>query len=135
MAKIVWPGPAVYAEIATKSDKLINAAALEVRTEAQNSMRPPKSGRIYKVPNFAQTYQASAPGEAPAIRTTDLQSSIMTEYVGKLHQRVGSNLEYARRLELGDRAPDKHGVFIAARPYLRPALEKVIAKYKGKVNL
>jgi len=129
MAKIVWHGPAVYAEIATKSDKLINAAALEVRTEAQNSMRPPKSGRIYKVPNFAQTYQASAPGEAPAI------SSIMTEYVGKLHQRVGSNLEYARRLELGDRAPDKHGVFIAARPYLRPALEKVIAKYKGKVNL
>lgn len=128
MAKVVWHGPAVYAEIATKSDKLINAAALEVRTEAQNSMRPPKSGRIYKVPNFAKTYQASAPGEAPAIRTGNLRSSIITEFIGKCHRRIGTNVEYAKYLELGTKR-------IGARPFLRPALEKVAAKYKGKVNL
>lgn len=128
MAKVVWHGNTVMAEIATKSDKLINAAALEVRSEAQNSMRPPKSGRIYKVPNFAKTYQASAPGEAPAIRTGNLRSSIMTEYVGKLHQRVGTNVEYAKKLELGTKR-------IGARPFLRPALEKVAAKYRGKVKL
>jgi len=128
MAKVVWHGNTVMAEIATKSDTIINAAALEVRTEAQNSMRPPKSGRIYKVPNFAQTYQASAPGEAPAIRTGNLRGSILVEFIGKCHRRIGTNEQYALPLELGTQK-------MGARPFLRPALEKVAAKYRSKVKL
>jgi HK97 gp10 family phage protein len=128
MAKVVWHGNTVMAEIATKSDTIINAAALEVRTEAQNSMRPPKSGRIYRVPGFSRTYQASAPGEAPAIRTGNLRSSILVEFVGPCYRRVGTNVEYAKYLEFGTRR-------ISARPFLRPALEKVAAKYRAKVKL
>ena len=68
----------------------------------------------------------SPPGHAPAAPTGTLKGRITHEInkavmVGK----VGTNLEYARRLELGFVGTDSLGRKYdqAPRPYLRPALE------------
>jgi len=63
-------------------------------------------------------HKASAPGEPPAVDTGRLRSSIThavettdNEVIGY----VGSNVEYAKWLELGTER-------VAERPFLRPAL-------------
>lgn len=135
MANVKWYGAKVYADILNAMDKVNNKVALDVRNEAVQSMRGPKSGREYRLPLSKRKYKASAPGEAPAARSAGgLRPSILVEFVSKCHRRVGTNKEYARRLELGDRGPDKHGVFIAARPYLRPALDRATAKVGGHIR-
>lgn len=134
MAEVKWYGAKVFADINKSMDKVNNAVALDVRNEAIASMRGPKSGREYRVPGTQKTYTASAPGEAPAIQFGTLRSSIIVEFIAQNHRRVGTNMVYARRLELGDRGPDKRGVTIKARPYLRPALDKATAKVGGHIR-
>jgi hypothetical protein len=127
-SNVKWYGQKVYAEVLDAMDKIINAAALDVRNEVVQSMRGPKSGRTYRVPSSKRTYTASAPGEAPAVRLGTLRQSIQVEFVAPCHRRVGTNMEYALGLELGTKR-------MAARPYLRPALDRVRQKYAGKVRL
>lgn len=59
----------------------------------------------------------SAPGEPPRWQTKTLRQSITQESVSKTEERVGTNVEYAKWLELGTSR-------MAKRPYLRPALAK-----------
>jgi len=127
MAEVKWHGAKVYADILDSMDRVNNKVAMDVRSEAQMSMRGPKSGRRYKVPQYKRTYVASAPGEAPARRTGDLNSSIQVEFISKCHRRVGTNKEYARALELGTKR-------MAARPYLRPALDRAVSKVGGHIQ-
>jgi|TARA_Y100000310_G_scaffold344956_1_gene460768 phage gpG-like protein len=61
----------------------------------------------------------SKPGEPPKWQTKTLRQSITQESVSKHEQRVGTNVVYARALELGY---DKRNLL--ARPYLRPGLRK-----------
>lgn len=128
MAEVKWYGQRVFAEINSSVDKVINAAALDVRSEVQTSMRGPKSGRTYRVPGTKKTYTASAPGEAPAIPTGTLRSSIQVEFIALNHRRVGSNSDHALPMEIGTRR-------MKARPYLRPALDKVAVNYRSKAKL
>lgn len=52
------------------------SAGSELRNAAQLVLSGTRSGKIYKVPNHQHaTYQASAPGEAPANRLGDFSSS------------------------------------------------------------
>jgi len=76
-----------------------------------------KSGRLVGL-------DPSKPGEPPHVLYGRLKQSIThqvevaeKEVIG----RVGTNVEYARALELGF---EGKGRKLAARPYLRPALEK-----------
>ena len=66
----------------------------------------------------------------------DLKRSIgisITTVGGKLETRIGSNLEYARRIEFGFTGEDKLGRFYdqPGQPYLRPAFK---AKKKAAVK-
>ena len=127
MANVKWYGAKVYADILDSMDKVNNKVALDVRSEAQRSMRGPKSGRTYRVPGTKRTYKASAPGEAPARRFGTLNDSIQVEFISKCHRRVGTNLDYAKSLELGTKK-------MAARPYLRPALDRAVSKVGGHIQ-
>jgi len=76
----------------------------------------PGHGRTYI--RHGKEHKASAPGEPPAVDTGRLRSSIThavettdNEVIGY----VGSNVEYAKWLELGTER-------VAERPFLRPAL-------------
>jgi phage gpG-like protein len=56
----------------------------------------------------------SKPGEPPRWQTKALRQSITQESVSSTVERVGTNVKYAKKLEMG--------IGLAARPYLRPAL-------------
>lgn len=99
-------------------------AALWVEGEVKRSFQP-GTGRASK--RGGKIHRASAPGEPPAVDTGRLRSSIThdvqvqgNEVVGL----VGTNIEYARRLELGFVGTDRLGRTVnqAARPFLRPAV-------------
>jgi hypothetical protein len=126
-SNVKWYGQKVYAEIMDAMDKVNNKVALDVRNEAVQSMRGPKSGKTYRVPGTKRTYTASAPGEAPAVRLGTLRQSIQVEFISKMHRRVGTNIKYGKHLELGTRK-------MAARPYLRPALDRAVSKVGGHIQ-
>lgn len=66
----------------------------------------------------ARLHRASAPGEPPAIDTGHLVNSIHCEQLGPMRWTVTTgDCEYAKALEYGT-------VNMAARPYMRPALER-----------
>ena len=75
---------------------------------------PPKTGKIYKHGKVA--HQASAPGEAPATDTGFLVNTIQSKRDGA-EARVDVYSDYAAALEFGSSK-------MAARPYLRPAMDE-----------
>jgi HK97 gp10 family phage protein len=75
---------------------------------------PPKTGKVYMHGKVA--HQASAPGEAPATDTGFLANSIQSKRDGA-EARVDVHSEYAAPLEFGSSK-------MAARPYLRPAMDE-----------
>jgi HK97 gp10 family phage protein len=113
-----WNGKQLIWLVNMKSKAIVEAACILVEKTAKAS--------IGLVPS------PSPPGHAPASVTGTLKARIThTKPVktsgGGLMGKVGTNLEYARRLELGDKNQ-------APRPYLRPALHKreaVIKKMFG----
>ena len=78
MATIVkWYGPQVKSALDKKVARRLTLAAYVVEGEIKRSMyNEPKTGRMYQKPNTKAWYQASAPGEAPAVRTGMLARSI-----------------------------------------------------------
>lgn len=98
--------------------KVAIKGSLELRNAAQKvlSNSPARSGRIYKKPNSKATYRASAPGEAPALRTNTLRASFRTQPArGDGDKwtpvaRISSPQHYAAELENGNKR-------VAPRPY------------------
>lgn len=84
-----------------------------------------KTGRMYRRPGGGR-YQASAPGEPPAIRSGELLRSIgqptfPAPNVGQL--RIGA--PYAGKLERGT-------VKVAARPFVHPAVKLLIQRRRRR---
>lgn len=86
------------------------------------SMTGQKSGRIYKI-GKNRTHQASAPGQAPAVRTTNLRSSITINRVTDYEYVVSIAAPYGRILE-----------FAMNRPFAMPASEKAWASFTSVVR-
>ena len=87
------------------------------------SMTGQKSGRVYKIPGTDRTYQASAPGQAPAVRTTFLRTSITINPVNKYEYVISIAAPYGKILE-----------FQMNRPFAIPASEKAWAVFTGVVK-
>jgi hypothetical protein len=86
-------------------------------------MTGPKSGRRYKLPGTQTIYQASAPGEAPAVRTTFLRTSITIGKVTDYEYIISIAAPYGKILE-----------FKKNRPFAIPASEKAWAVFQGVVR-
>ena len=151
--KFEWHGKEVSGVIAKKIMGAIKVGCFMVEDDAKQSMKP-GTGREYK--RGGKIHKASAPGEPPAVDTGRLRGSISINWTGsgmakgkvespakaedgvgqptkELTGVVGSNVVYARRMELGFVGTDSLGRKYnqGPRPYLRPALhknEKVILK-------
>lgn len=107
--------------------------AQEIRTEIIQTLGTPGQGRTYThymamvngrlvpVRKRDKPHRASAPGDTPAVDSARLRQSIGVQKVGEGHYRVGTNVKYALYLEFGTRG-------MAARPFMRPALEAVRAR-------
>ena len=108
--------------------QVVLGAAVEMRADIVTSIqRGPASGRVYEKYNPRRTHKASAPGQAPMSDTGRLANSITFDRVGDLTATVGSALNYAPWLEYGTSR-------MAARPFFRPAVERMRPKYIGKLE-
>ena len=100
--------PEIAAKLPREAEKITEKTALRIEETAKTSMAGPKSGRMYGA------HQASAPGESPAIDTSNLANSIGTEAMGGASHMVYAGTEYALSLEFGSPR-------VAPRPFLGPA--------------
>ena len=87
------------------------------------SMTGQKSGRIYKIPGTDRTYQASAPGQAPAAPTGFLRTSITISPVNKYEYVISIAAPYGKILE-----------YKMNRPFAIPASEKAWAGFTSVVK-
>ena len=107
-------------------------AANELRNAALLVLRGQRGGRKYRVPGTKKYYQASAPGEPPAVRTGMFRLSwqpsahvVFGSYISRISSdtQVGTNRKYV----LGDLL--EHGTLkMAPRPYEDRILEKAEPK-------
>ena len=112
--------PVNYKWYGAQFKMVVDAAALAALKEACILVQDTAKLSIGTVP------PPSPPGHAPAAPTGTLKGRITHEIdKANMRGRVGTNLEYARRLELGFVGVDSIGRRYnqAPRPYLRPALE------------
>lgn len=108
--------PWIESEAGRRAWLVINKGINDLKAHALTSMAGAKGGRTYR--RGRRVHQASAPGEAPAIDQGDLANSydayMESEHSGVVRATVG----HAVHTEFGTKK-------MAARPHMRPALEKV----------
>lgn len=131
MSKVVWFGDEILKQLEADMTKRLLRMVYFVERTVQELFREPKSGNTYQVnPGVknGRTYTASAPGEAPAVRTGRLRQSITHAIektgVATIKADVGTSIadpEYPKHLEFGTS-------LMKARPAWRPALARLIAK-------
>jgi HK97 gp10 family phage protein len=126
-----WYGTEVYNKIHAEQKKRVLRAAIFLESYIRKSMKK-GTGNVYMV--AGKPHHASAEGEPPAVLTGRLRDSITHEIEEQLWDiigRVGTNVEYARYLELGTKK-------MAPRPYLRRAIEEnrkeLIDMLTGKIT-
>lgn len=148
---VLWLGNAVSAKVRAEAVSRVNEAALLVENAVKVSMKKggtTESGEIafgaYSLktrkglkrsaydPVTGKKGQAkigayrSAPGEVPRVQTGALRRSITIQRATRMVPiaKVGSNLKYAKALELGTKN-------MKPRPYLRVALLKMLGSIKA----
>lgn len=143
---LCWYGDKAYAAVRSDARRKVREACLATEREIKSSMRlggrtesgmavlkegtkgtmidPTTGAKAGKINSYR-----SRPGEIPRVQTGTLRRSYTHEMdpvmpVG----RVGTNLVYAKFLEFGTR-------FMAPRPHVRVALEKLRAVYGSIFNV
>lgn len=139
-------GEAALAELRPRAEHVMLRCLLLLKGHVQLTLSGPRHGRAYEVTKTGKLHIASAPGEAPAVLYGRLRQSIT--YQGPtwdgwtVSGEVGTNVEYARRLEFGGvhtvRQPVrvkiggqwrtvKAGtvIRILPRPFMAPTMERV----------
>lgn len=106
------------------SERAVLKAALHYEKAVKKKLTGPRTGRVYVVDGIP--YQASAPGEPPALREGNLRKSIshtLPKWEGvNVSCEVGSEAPQANILEYGGVAGRNHNVRILPRPYMAPTL-------------
>ena len=114
---------AVQAVLESRINRNVERACQHLTNQVKKTLTGQRSGRLYRVAGTVtgQRYQASAPGEPPAVRTGRLRNDIkyVVFHTGGFNVRglVGSTLAYAAPLEMGTSR-------IRRRPFLRVTFEQ-----------
>lgn len=113
--------------------KMLFRATAELERIVQEMIRSPKSGRVYRIPKSNVYYTASAPGEAPAVRSGRFRQSIRSVIVktGPFEWQaiMGPTVkDYPGWLEDGTRT-------MKPRPLWAPALKVLQGKMSGILRL
>jgi hypothetical protein len=101
-------------------EALVQHVARDVQAQMIRSFREPKSGRVYKNPK-GRDYRASAPGQAPAIRSGRLLNEVFRGYStpSETEAELVIDTGYETFLELGTRR-------MRARPFVLPAINEIL---------
>lgn len=114
--------------LAGEAGEIVETTARVIEESARQAiLSPPKTGRVYRSRTKPSPHQASAPGEAPADWTGELQRSLTTERTGRLAAVVKVAARHGARLELGGRG-------VAPRPFLRPAAEAARPEFESAMR-
>ena len=115
-------------DLREEAGKAVLATAVEMRADIVKSIqRGPASGVTYEKYKPRRTHTASAPGQPPMSDTGYLANRITFDRLGDLTAVVGTKVDYAVHLEYGTER-------MAARPFFRPAVERMRPKYIGKLE-
>lgn len=115
-------------EVRDEVSKAVIGTGMELRRDVVRSIqRGPASGAVYQKYNPRRTHRASGPGQPPMTDTGRLANSIEFDRIGNLTATVGSRLAYAVYLEYGTSQ-------MAARPFFRPAVERMRAKFERRLE-
>lgn len=137
VSRLVWNAKAVMAKVEAEVQQNMDRAAIFLQGKITESFQSPASypeggayvgegkGRHRQSKKLFRSGQHSGPGEIPFIQTGHLKRSITWAAPDKHTRLVGSSLKpqgggkgsYALCLEYGTK-------WLAARPFLRPALIK-----------
>lgn len=110
--------------VARQASQIMEEKLFDLRETIIGEFGGAKSGRIYRRPHGG-SYQASAPGQPPAIRTGNLLRSISQPKVGKSGHFLVGVLEIA--------APYtgflEHGTSrMSPRPFIAPAIRELLRR-------
>jgi hypothetical protein len=121
----------IQQEVASRTYRASN----ELRNAALFVLRGQRSGRMYRIPGTKVDYRASAPGEAPAVRTGIFRLSWGTRvHVEKKDTKyrcvasIESNVKVGKYI-LGDLLEDGTRR-MKPRPYKNPTKERATPKIK-----
>lgn len=94
-----------HGEVALNSSRraLYNIGKENTRFARQLIIRGPKTGRLYRIKGRKRRHRASAPGEAPANLTGNLQKKVNFIVNGHDEMQFGDQAPYGLFLELGTR--------------------------------
>lgn len=129
--KFVNRFPLVRGQIQREMENRVRTATLHLNRKIKMKLASGnRTGHVYKVPGtMHKRYTASAPGEPPAVMTGNLMNhidwlvSVKTNLISGV---VGTNVEYAKRLEFGFVDTDSKGRRYnqAPRPFFRSTFEE-----------
>lgn len=124
-ARIVYNHfPEIVRRLPGAAREIVQETIDEIDETVKHGMATTKSGRAYV--RGGRIHIASAPGEMPAIDTTNLISSLQKKIVsGKAHGYYYTEVDYAPMLEYGTSE-------IAPRPFMTPAAEKAKKSFMRK---
>lgn len=122
----------LYNQVTREAKSRGYRAANVLRNASLQVLRGQRSGRIYRKPFTKKaTYQASAPGEPPAVRSGALRLSwkprAQSEREGRsvtVHPAIWTDVKYAPILQEG-------GPEMEPRPFEEPVIEKAKPEIKA----
>ena len=121
--------PSLLGKLDIAVRRFVVKAAAYIEGEVKSSMAGPKSGQRYG------THIASAPGESPAIDSSNLIGSIQIVIENNgLMARVGTPVEYAAWLEDGTSRMEARPVWEVERIESLPTLEKMLKEEMSNVH-
>jgi hypothetical protein len=111
----------------------VGTAAANIEGNAKQSIEM-SSGQYKKYPGRKEhPHYSSPPGTPPNNDLGELANSIQSKMTGKTSAEVSVGAKYGIPLELGWMS--KAGNHVPARPFLRPAVEKVAPSFQAAVKV
>lgn len=119
--------PELFQKLEKAISRFVRKGASHIEGEIKSSMAEPKSGATYPR-GEDKTHTASAPGESPAVDSSNLIGSISLIIENSLEAKVGTPVEYAEYLEDGTSKMEPRPVWEKTAEESLPTLEALLAR-------
>lgn len=123
--KVVDRTPELMMKLDLAVGRFVRKGVAYIGGQVKTSMAEPKSGRTYRR-GKSGVHVASAPGQSPAIDSSNLVGSIQEIFPSTLEGKAGTNVEYAGYLEDGTDRMDARPVWEKTAEESLPTLERML---------